>query len=135
PGNDANQADWQIADSASKQLKNLPAGKPFFVAVGFRSPHVPCFATKKWFDLFPEDRLTLPLVKDDDRADVPEFAWYLHWHLPEPRLSWLRRSQQWRPLVRAYLASTAFMDSQLGRMLDALESSGRAQNTIVVLWS
>jgi arylsulfatase A-like enzyme len=42
---------------------------------------------------------------------------------------------EWRPLVRAYLASISFMDSQIGRVLDALEATGRADNTIVVLWS
>ncbi len=77
----------------------------------------------------------LPSVKEDDRDDVPRFAGYLHWRLPEPRLAWLKSRGQWRPLVRAYLASTSFMDSQVGRLLDALDASGRASNTVVVLWS
>lgn len=136
PEDDREQADWKIADAAIAQLRALPSGKPFFVAVGFRLPHVPCFASKKWFDLFPpEDRIVLPPVREDDRDDVPAFAWYLHWKLPEPRLSWLRRANQWRSLVRAYLASTAFMDSQIGRVLEALEAIGAARNTVVVLWS
>ena len=97
---------------------------------------MPCFASQKWFDLFPEeDKIALPPVRDDERADTPEFSWYLHWKLPEPRLSWLKRAHQWRPLVRSYLASTAFMDSQLGRVLDELDGSGLAGNTVVVLWS
>jgi choline-sulfatase len=136
PEDDREQADWKIADAAIGQLKSLPAGKPFFVAVGFRLPHVPCFASQKWFDLFPpEDQIILPPVKDNDRDDVPFFAWYLHWKLPEPRLSWLKQANQWRPLVRAYLASTTFMDSQIGRVLGALEEIGATRNTIVVLWS
>jgi arylsulfatase A-like enzyme len=103
--------------------------------VGFRLPHVPCFASQKWFDLFPpENEIILPPVKEHDRDDVPEFSWYLHWKLPEPRLSWLQQANQWRPLVRAYLASTTFMDSQVGRVLDALDESGVAGNTTVVLW-
>jgi choline-sulfatase len=117
-------------------MGSLPADKPFFLAVGFRLPHVPCFASQKWFDLLPpEDQIILPPVKDHDRDDVPEFSWYLHWKLPEPRLSWLKQTHQWRPLVRAYLASTTFMDSQIGRILDALEAAGRRENTIIVLWS
>ncbi len=135
PERDEDQADWKIAESAIAQLKALPADKPFFVAAGFRLPHVPCFASQKWFDLHPEKDVVLPPVKEDDRADVPEFAWYLHWKLPEPRLSWLRKAGQWRPLVRAYLASTSFMDSQVGRLLDALDATGRAGETVVVLWS
>jgi len=136
PNNDREQADWRIADAAIAQMKSLPAGKPFFLAVGFRLPHVPCFASQKWFDRFPpEEEIILPPVKEGDRDDVPEFSWYLHWKLPEPRLSWLKAAHQWRPLVRAYLASTTFMDSQIGRVLDALQATGRGTNTVIVLWS
>ncbi|MEI8042606.1 MAG: sulfatase [Verrucomicrobiota bacterium] len=136
PRDDRDQADWKIADAAIGQLKSLPASRPFFLAVGFRLPHVPCFASQKWFDRFPpEDQITLPPVKDGDRDDVPEFSWYLHWKLPEPRLSWLKKAHQWRPLVRAYLASTTFMDSQIGRVLDALDDTGQMTNTVIVLWS
>ena len=135
PDHDERQGDWKIAESAIKRLKSLPDDKPFFVGVGFRLPHVPCFASRRWFDMHPESSLIFPPVREDDRDDVPDFAWYLHWKLPEPRLSWLRRTQQWGPLVRAYLASTSFMDSQVGRVLDALEATGKADNTIVVLWS
>ena len=135
PVDDTEQADWKIASSAIEYLNKAPRDKPFFIAAGFRLPHVPCFASQKWFDLYPEDKLVMPPVKADDRADVPEFAWRLHWKLPEPRLSWLEKANQWRPLVRAYLASISFMDSQIGRLLDALEASPAASNTIIVLWS
>jgi choline-sulfatase len=136
PKDDRDQADWRIADAAIARMQSLPGNKPFFLAVGFRLPHVPCFASQKWFDLLPpEDQIILPPVKERDRDDVPEFAWYLHWKLPEPRLSWLKKAHQWRPLVRAYLASTTFMDSQIGRVLDALDSIGGRDSTIIVLWS
>jgi arylsulfatase A-like enzyme len=135
PQHDNEHADWLIADDAIEHLKLAPADKPFFIGVGFRQPHTPCFASQKWFDLYPNQSLKLPPVKIDDRDDVPPFAWYLHWKLPEPRLSLLRRLDEWQPLVRAYLATTSFMDSQVGRVLDALEQSGRADKTIVVFWS
>lgn len=129
------QADWQIADAAVAQLQDLPADRPFFICCGFRLPHVPCYASQRWFDLYPAESLQLPPVRENDRDDVPPFAWNLHWKLPEPRLSWLRASGQWAPLVQAYLASISFMDSQVGRVLEALEASGHTENTIVVLWS
>lgn len=136
PEDDRDQADWKIAEAAIGQLKSLPPGKPFFVAVGFRLPHVPCFASQRWFDLYPgEDAIALPPWRAGDRDDVPDFAWYLHWKLPEPRLDWVRSAGQWRPLVRAYLASTTFMDSQVGRVLAALDEIGAAENTLVVVWS
>jgi choline-sulfatase len=136
PVDDRDQADWQTADNAIAQLNSRPKDKPFFLAAGFRLPHVPCYASQKWFDMFPpEDEIKLPAYFAQDRDDVPFFSWYLHWDLPEPRLSWLKKVNQWNNLVRSYLASTTFMDSQVGRVLDALEASGEAQNTVIVLWS
>lgn len=135
PEHDEDQADWKIASAAVEALRTAPRDKPFFVACGFRLPHVPCYASQQWFDLYPADLLTLPPVRDDDRDDTPRFSWYLHWKLPEPRLKFLREEQQWKPLVRAYLASISFMDSQVGRVLDALQQTGRADTTLIVLWS
>lgn len=135
PVDDKQQADWAIADAAIAHLNEAPKDRPFFVAAGFRLPHVPCFASQKWFDLYPVDSLQLPVVKQDDRDDVPAFSWFLHWNLPEPRLSWLKGANEWHSLVRSYLASTSFMDSQIGRVLDALDATGRANQTVVVLWS
>jgi choline-sulfatase len=135
PPDDHDSCDWKIADLAIAQLASAPKDRPFFIAAGFRLPHLPCFASQKWFDLYPEDTLEMPPVFAGDRDDTPRFSWYLHWKLPEPRLAWLERHGEWKPLVRAYLASTSFMDSQIGRLLDALKASGRFDHTIVVLWS
>ncbi len=77
----------------------------------------------------------LPKVREGDRADTPRFSWCLHWELPEPRLKWLEENHEWRNLVRSYLACTSFVDAQIGRLLDALDESGLADNTIVVVWS
>jgi choline-sulfatase len=134
PERDEDHDDSKVADWAIERLK-AKHSQPFFLAAGIRLPHVPLYVPQKWYDLYPEDKLILPTVKDDDRDDVPEFAWYLHWKLPEPRLSWLRASHQWGPMVRGYLASISFMDAQVGRILDTLESNGLAGNTIVVLFS
>ncbi|MFN0122847.1 MAG: sulfatase [Blastocatellia bacterium] len=128
---DADLADWAVA-----QLKDMPRGnaQPTFLAVGLRHPHVPLYAPRKWFDLYPEDKLIMPPIKENDRADIPPFAWYLHWRLPEPRWKWTREAGQDRNIVRAYLASVSYADYQVGRILDALEASGQSENTIVVLW-
>jgi choline-sulfatase len=135
PHNDEDKGDWKVASWAVGQLAQMRNEEPFFMSVGFFLPHVPCYATQKWFDLYPEESLQLPPLLSDDRNDTPMFSWYLHWKLPEPRLSWLQETDQLRPLVRAYLASISFVDSQVGRVLDALEQSGHAEKTIVVLWS
>lgn len=132
---DTNKGDYQVASWTIDQLRTLPRDKPFFLAAGFFLPHVPCYATQKWFDPYPDDDSLLPLIPPDDRNDVPRFAWYLHWRLPEPRLKWLRDNNQHRNLVRSYLACTSFIDAQIDRILVALDELDLAKNTIIVLWS
>jgi len=134
PHQDEEKGDWQVATWAVEQLDAKPDG-PFFLSAGFFLPHVPCYATQKWFDLYPDDHLEMPLIDRDDRADTPMFSWFLHWDLPEPRLSWCEENHQWRSLVRAYLASISFVDSQVGRILAALDRNGYRDNTLIVLWS
>lgn len=134
PHRDEDKGDHQVASWAVEKLRTMPRDKPFFLAAGFFLPHVPCYATQKWFDLFPDDDRVLPVLKRDDRSDTPRFSWYLHWNLPEPRLKWVEAGNQWRNLVRSYLACSSFVDAQVGRVLQALEESGLADNTIVVVW-
>lgn len=131
---DSGKGDHQIASWAIEQLRNVPKDQPFFLAAGFFLPHVPCYATQQWFDLYPDDDRVLPRILGDDRNDTPRFSWYLHWDLPEPRLRWLQEQHQWRNLVRSYLACTSFVDAQIGRMLTALDQAGLTDNTIVVVW-
>jgi choline-sulfatase len=134
PHQDEEKGDWKLASWTVQQLQQQHE-RPFFLSVGFFLPHVPCYVTQKWYDLFPDETLLLPIVPADDRADTPRFSWYLHWKLPEPRLRFLQDTMQWKNLVRSYLASTAFVDAQVGRVVDALIASPYADNTIVVLWS
>ena len=135
PAADDDNADAKIAAAAVNAIRSAPGDKPFFIACGFRLPHVPCFAPQPWFDLYPDSSLAMPPIREDDRADTPPFSWFLHWKLPEPRLRELRKVDEWRPLVRSYLASVSAMDAMAGRVLDALRESGRADDTIVVFWS
>lgn len=131
---DTSKGDYQVASWTVEQIQKAPKDQPFFLAAGFFLPHVPCYATQKWFDLYPDDDSVLPPVLDNDRADTPRFSWYLHWNLPEPRLKWVKDNHQWRNLVRSYLACTSFVDAQIGRLLTALDEAGLAENTIVVVW-
>lgn len=138
PASDEEQGDYPVATWGVEQLlaeKDRDDDRPFFYAIGFGRPHVPLYASQKWFDLYPAETLQLPPVLDGDRDDTPRASWHLHWKLPEPRLDFLQEADQWHNLVRSYLASISFVDSQVGRLLDALDASGQADHTIVVLWS
>ena len=132
---DSKKGDYDVASQAIGMLENMPKDKPFFLAAGFFLPHVPCYATQKWFDLYPDDASILPEMPKDDRDDTPRSSWWIHWSLPEPRQKWIEENDQAINLVRSYLASTSFVDSQIGRILDALERAGFQDNTIVVVWS
>jgi arylsulfatase A-like enzyme len=134
PHKDEDKGDYHVASFAVEQIKAAKKDEPFFLAAGFFLPHVPCYITQKWYDLYPDDDSVLPIIKEDDRNDTPRFSWYLHWNLPEPRLKWVREANQWRNLVRSYLASTSFVDAQVGRIMAALDEAGLAENTIVVVW-
>ena len=120
-------------------LGQRPAGElvkqhkqPFFQAVGIFRPHIPWYAPEKYFKLYPEKDIFLPKVRENDLKDVPPRGHYgirKKWH------EWIVKNDEWRGAVRGYLASISFADAQLGRLLDALDASPHAKNTIVVLWS
>ena len=132
---DEEKGDYRVASWCVDRLENLPEDRPFFMACGFFLPHVPCHAPPAWWNQFDHDAIELPYSDPADRADCSPFSWYLHWRLPEPRMSWLRNYDEQRNFVHAYLACTTFTDHQIGRVLDALEASGRAENTVICLWS
>jgi len=134
PHRDEDKGDYQVATWTVEQIRTMPRDRPFFLAAGFFLPHVPCYTTQKWYDLFPDDDSVLPAVIKNDRDDTPRFSWYLHWSLPEPRLKWVQENHQWRNLARSYLACTSFVDAQIGRILTDLDDAGLMENTIIVVW-
>jgi arylsulfatase A-like enzyme len=134
PHRDEDKGDFINTSWAVEQLTAGPQDVPMFLAVGYYLPHVPCHVTQKWYDLYPDDDSVLPQILRTDRDDTPRFSWYLHWELPEPRLKWVEENKQWRNLCRSYLASTSFVDAQIGRLVAALKATGRWENTVVVVW-
>ena len=72
---DEEQRDYMTAAWAAEELAKLASeDQPFFLAVGFHLPHVPIYASKKWFDLYPLDQVHLPATTASDREDLPEIA-------------------------------------------------------------
>lgn len=122
-------ATWAIA-----QLQQ-PSDKPFFLTVGFYRPHVPLYAPARFFDGIPEDQIQLPVVKENDRKDIPAIVESIVVSRHSPSHDWFVKTNNWRKAVQAYLACIRFTDEQVGRLLDALDASPHAKNTIVVLYS
>jgi arylsulfatase A-like enzyme len=129
--------DELIADWAVDKL-GQDHEKPFFLAVGFVRPHVPYTAPKEYFDLYDLDKTLVPEVPDDDMKDVPMMGKSIAFgtiqtgdHYAVVNLS----DTYWKEMVYAYLACVSFVDDQVGKVIEALENSRYADNTIVVLWS
>lgn len=125
---DAKCVDW-IANQLSRKHE-----KPFFLGCGIYRPHLPWFVPKKYFDLFPLESIQLPEVREDDHDDLGTRAKEIvtragNYH------SHVVAAGQWKKAVQGYLASIAYADAMLGRLLDALAKSEYADNTIVVVWS
>src|SRR5262249_5570362 len=94
---------------------------------------LPWHCPKKYFDMHPVDKIQLPKVLDNDLDDVPPAG--VKMAKPQGDHKQIVESGQWKHAVQAYLACSTFMDAQLGRLLDALEKSGYAENTIIILWT
>lgn len=128
-GSDEEQTD---GIGAGETIRLLERNKdwPFFIACGFYRPHCPYVAPKKYFDRVPLDRIEIP----EFPANLPELV-------PPPALAstqpwpWFGVTrQQFRESIQAYFAAILFMDAQVGRLLDALDRLGLADNTVIVFW-
>lgn len=123
--------DYKIASYGIAQLAKKH-DKPFLLTIGFKKPHMPWNVPRKYFDLHPLEKIELPPVKADDLADVPPAG--LAFAKPDGDHRAIVESGRWKEAVQAYLAAVSFADAQIGRLLDALEKSDYAKNTIVVFW-
>ncbi len=131
--------DGAVADLAIDFLEEI--NEPFFLAVGFYRPHLPFVAPKKYFDLYdpekipqatnsflPKDCPNIAINTLDELrgcADLTGVPSPFEGSLP------LEKRQQ---LKHGYYACVSYIDAQIGRLLNALESNGLSENTIVILW-
>lgn len=136
PEKDEQLPDHRSASWAIEQLEQ-DHEKPFFLAVGMVRPHVPFYVPQKWFEQFPLQSLQLPKVRPEDQNDIPAIGVEIHEMPKYPDLPWLleNEDEQFKKCVQAYLACVSFVDHQIGRVLQALEDSRYADDTIVVLLS
>jgi uncharacterized sulfatase len=129
-GTDEEQTDGMIATEAIRLMRENK-DRPFFLAAGFFRPHTPYVAPKKYWDLYPIEKIKMPYAPDNDRADIPKAAFAHNNPVPNYGLA----IEDVLKAKQAYYASVSFVDAQVGRLLQALEDLGLADNTIVVFWS
>jgi iduronate 2-sulfatase len=129
-GTDEEQTDGMIATEAIGRM-TANRERAFFIAAGFFRPHTPFVAPKKYFDLYPLEKIKLPSAPGNDRDDIPPVAFAHNNLTPHYGLD----EETCRRALQAYYASVAFVDAQVGRLLRALDELQLARRTIVVLWS
>jgi arylsulfatase A-like enzyme len=108
--------------------------RPTFVGYGLVSTHVPWRVSQRFFDLHPLEEVVLPEVDRLSAARLPAFARESVVDV-FGAFERLVESGRWAHAVRAYQAAMSAMDHHVGQVLDALASSPRADDTVVVLWS
>jgi uncharacterized sulfatase len=129
-GDDLQHTDGKVATQAIELLEKHK-DKPFFIAAGFYKPHCPWITPKKYFDLYSMEQIVLPKISDKTPSLYPEPA--LASTNPWPYFG--VTPDQARECKRAYFAAISFVDAQVGRLLDAVDRLGLADNTIIVFWS
>jgi len=129
--------DGQIAINAINQLhKFKESGNPFFLAVGFKKPHLPFCAPKKYWDIY-DDSVFESLTEIERPENAPEIAFHNSQELRgytdipiEGRIDDIKKQNLWH----GYYACISFVDEQLGKILHTLRELDLEDNTVIVLW-
>jgi len=128
---DTEMGDYRIASWIIDHLQRKH-DKPFFLACGFHKPHMPWNVPRKYYELYPIESIQLPPFLTNDLSDVPvagvkmAHAFGDHARVVE--------AGKWKQAIQGYLAAISFLDAQVGRVLEALEKSSHASNTVVCFW-
>ncbi|WP_430814968.1 sulfatase [Carboxylicivirga sp. RSCT41] len=127
---DEEHVDHKVASYGIDVLKE-EHDKPFFLAVGLVKPHLPFDCPERFFNALPE-KIEAPAIWVDDLKDIPKEGNSFRRAGDDKRF---KKDNAWEDVRRAYLACISWTDYNIGRLLNALEESPYADNTIVVLWS
>jgi arylsulfatase A-like enzyme len=133
---DSEFGDTRITDWALEQLGQPEQSKPLFLGVGYYRPHIPLYAPARFFERFKSEPAQLPPVRKDDLDDLSDTArkWGIE-AVTAGSHATVVKHDQWRSAVEAYLACITYVDHEIGRLIDALDRSEYADNTMIVLWS
>lgn len=129
---DQDLADWHFVDYAIEQLQK-DHEKPFFLVCGLFKPHLAWAVPQKYYDMFPLETIALPPYLEDDLDDIPQAG--VDMAKPDGDHAKILKSGRWKKAIQSYLATIAYTDMNIGRLLDAFEKSKYRDNTMIVLWS
>lgn len=134
-------ADGRVAEETIRRLAAAKKrSQPFFIATGFARPHLPFSAPKKYWELYQAEQFELASNTDLPQQS-PTFGHKrggeIRNYFPVPDKDEPQTAisdEVARKLIHGYYASVSYVDAQIGKVLDALESLELAENTLVVLW-
>jgi iduronate 2-sulfatase len=129
---DEDMVDYTSVSYALRQL-NRSHDKPLFLACGLHKPHMAWDVPKKYYDMYPLDKIHLPKVLETDLDDVPPAG--VRMAKPEGDHADILASGRWKEAVQGYLAAITFCDAMIGRLIDGFDKSPYKDNTIIMLWS
>ena len=115
-------------------LESYNSDQPFFLACGFFRPHMPWYFPEKYLSYYPLDKVVVPPDLPEDLDDIPQAGKDLALR-KYVDMKKTRDAGKWKTAIQHYLGSITFMDAQLGRLLDALDASRFADETVIILWS
>lgn len=133
-GKEEEMADTIRINWAVEQLQKQH-DKPFFLATGIYAPHYPNYCPQKYFDLYDPEKITLPESNEDELDDLPDKIRKKMVNRRNLHHRGLQELDSVADAIHGYLACISYADAMMGRVLDALEASPYADNTIVVFWS
>ncbi|MEM0898315.1 MAG: sulfatase [Verrucomicrobiota bacterium] len=129
---DEDIVDWHSANYIIERL-GKKHDQPFFLACGLYKPHLAFVAPRKYYDAFPLESIGLPPHLENDLDDIPTAG--VRMAGPDKDHAKFLRSGRWKAAIQSYLATCAYTDMNVGRLLDALENGPNKDNTIIVLWT
>lgn len=134
-------ADGKIVKKTIEDInKAVSSGKPFFIASGFRKPHLPFNAPKKYWDLYQRDKLPLSLSPKMAK-NAPKGATHTwgelraYTDITKDVMVTDLGEEKTRELIHGYSASVSYVDAMIGEVINHLDKIGQRDNTIIVLWS
>lgn len=129
---DEDIVDWHSADYCIERLEK-DSDEPFFLACGLYKPHLAFVVPRKYYEDFPLEEIDLPPHREDDLDDIPGAG--VKMAGPDKDHAKFLKSGRWKAAIQSYLATCAYTDMNVGRVLDALENGPHKENTIIVLWT
>lgn len=129
--------DGKLAERAIDEIRNLDSSKPFFLAVGFRKPHLPFTPPKKYWDMYSPaeiDTASNPFWPENRTKYTMNNYGELRNYYGMPRGKEDVSNEQAKHLKHGYYASVSFIDAQIGKILNELDKQGLKEKTIVVIW-